>query len=144
MSYGTNARYPCDLHNSLDCVYFVFPGVPACTDSRENAALHHERAAEPAGRDTQSRLCVNQALVDHRLTFSSDLSTASSRVGLRSGLSHCTSYPPLTETSSGICSLYAMDLLEGGADDLPKIGSADAPSAGAERLANVQGVVTRR
>jgi calcium/calmodulin-dependent 3',5'-cyclic nucleotide phosphodiesterase len=27
-----------------------------------------------------------------------------------------------------------MDLLEGGADDLPKIGSADAPSAGAERL----------
>ena len=107
-------------------------------NTRENLPLYWGKPAAVASGEIQSRLCVTQALVDHKLTITSDpdLSNASSRVGLRSGLSHCTSNPPLTDTSSGICSLYAMDL-EGGTDDLPKIGSARALSSGAARLVRI-------
>ena len=64
------------------------------------------------------------------------IDTSSSQLRLKSGLSQRTVDRPPTDTSSGISSLYAMDVENGtSVDDFPEIGSVHAPRVGATRSA---------
>lgn len=103
--------------------------------SREATPIYSDSARGPVAvsKEHLAHLSVTQAAVDHRLSATPDLSTASSQVRLKSGLSLSTTNPPPTDTSSGIGSLYAIMDLEGASGNFPKIGTTEAPSTAAVR-----------